>query len=414
MKVQDGKEKDVDEDYCLYLPKPDTVTKACNQHCRLEWVETGRSNCSERCGTGQQRIRYKCVKILVDKTKVKTAFIMIFTDRRCPTQAPVLTTYCIQELSLPVTVRECEGTCEGIKWVFGSWSECSQTCGGGEQSRLGRCQDQVGDVLEDRKCEKMPKVTHKTCGYKDCPRWVTGEWSHCSASCGRGERQRPYWCQQDSDRVSSDLCDAATVSAHREECSMDDCTKWIAGDWTPCSSDCGPGVRTRKVVCATQETQNQLPEKKCMVDKKPISNSSCIETSCSESENNEDNFINIDAATKKQVTKKFTQNYVKDKNISPSANKKLSLSSNANLPRYRWKIGHWTKCSENCGKGLQKRVVTCFDRVRGLMETDQRKCSRVRPKPRDKQPCNSKDCPVGKWLQGEWSSCSVSCGKVNN
>ena len=73
VKVQDGKESDADEHNCLYLPKPETVTKACNQHCRLEWVVTSKSNCSERCGAGQQRVRYKCIKILVDKTKVRIA-----------------------------------------------------------------------------------------------------------------------------------------------------------------------------------------------------------------------------------------------------------------------------------------------------------------------------------------------------
>ena len=268
--------------------------------------------------------------------------------------------------------------------------------------------------MEDRKCEKMSKVTHRACGRIDCPSWVTGEWSHCSASCGRGERQRPYWCQQDGARVASDLCNVATVPAHRDECRRDECTQWIAGEWSPCSSDCGPGARTRKVVCAAQERDNQLPEEKCMAHKKPVNNSSCIETSCSESENNEDNAINIDAVTNKEAKKKFTKIDSLNKDKSPAINHKLSQYRNANLPRYRWKIGHWTRCSENCGQGLQKRVVTCYDRVRGLMETDQRKCSRVRPKPKDRQQCSSKDCPVGEWLPEVWSPCSVSCGKVNS
>ena len=76
VKVQNGKESDADESLCLFLPKPKTVTKSCNDHCKLQWVETSRSNCSESCGTGQQMIRYKCMKILVDKTKVMISLTM--------------------------------------------------------------------------------------------------------------------------------------------------------------------------------------------------------------------------------------------------------------------------------------------------------------------------------------------------
>ena len=296
----------------------------------------------------------------------------------------MLTTYCRQDLSPPVAVAKCEGKCEGIKWTFGSWSECSKTCGGGDQSRLARCQDYQGNMQEERKCEKMVKTTHRSCGQEECPRWQAGEWSPCSVSCGRGVRQRPYWCQQESKRLASNLCDSDAVPAHRDECSTDECTTWIAGEWTPCSSDCGPGVRSRKVVCAAQETHNQLPEEKCVEDKKPISNSSCIETSCSESENDEDNAISPeDAATNKKGKKKFRKNEtLKEKLV---AVKNWPFHKGAKLPRYRWKIGHWTKCSADCGGGKQTRVVTCYDRVRGQMEADQWKCSRVRPRPRYEQ-----------------------------
>ena len=158
-----------------------------------------------------------------------------------------------------------------------------------------------------------------------------------------------------------------------------------------------------------QETEAALPEEKCITHKKPRNQSSCIEISCEHSDNMEDNTINTEAVAKKELTKN-----VVNKDQSSAVTKKLPVLRNTkNLPRYRWKIGHWNKCSVNCGPGLQKRVVSCYDRVRGQTEEDQRKCSRVRPKPKDKQACNSRNCPIGKWLEGEWSACSASCGKVN-
>ena len=37
---------------------------------------------------------------------------------------------CIEFTSTEV---ECEGSCEGLKWTYGPWSQCSVTCGGGNQ-----------------------------------------------------------------------------------------------------------------------------------------------------------------------------------------------------------------------------------------------------------------------------------------
>ena len=98
VRIQDGKEYDVEEDYCLYLPRPETITKACNHHCKLQWVETHRSNCSEVCGTGHQRIRYKCMKILVDKTKV---ILMIMLDKMQANISGQSTEYILQTGTAP-------------------------------------------------------------------------------------------------------------------------------------------------------------------------------------------------------------------------------------------------------------------------------------------------------------------------
>ena len=66
----------------------------------------------------------------------------------------------------------------------------------------------------------------------------------------------------------------------------------------------------------------------------------------------------------------------------------------------------WTKCSKSCGGGVKTRNQSClttqFDGTnqtcdKSLMETEQ---------------CNTEDCPhkTGEWRQGDWTSCSVTCG----
>ncbi len=84
----------------------------------------------------------------------------------------------------------------------------------------------------------------------------------------------------------------------------------------------------------------------------------------------------------------------------------------AKAHQYRWKVGPWQKCSKDCGRGTQVRAVACFDSHRD---------ARVAPflcrvkvvKPKNHRQCNVHRCTDGKWIEGEWSACSVSCGKVS-
>ena len=149
-------------------------------------------------------------------------------------------------------------------------------------------------------------------------------------------------------------------------------------------------------------------------EEKPNSNSSCIERSCADSENNEDNYIAVDHIGRREdnnQTQKQTANNAHQLDQFSYANRKKGFGRGSRLPRYRWKVGHWSKCSELCG-GRQTRLVTCYDRVRGQIEQEQGRCGRVRPRPRDEQTCSSSNCSEGRWMQGEWSECSTTCGKV--
>ena len=67
----------------------------------------------------------------------------------------------------------------------------------------------------------------------------------------------------------------------------------------------------------------------------------------------------------------------------------------------QWRVGPWEDCSKSCGNGTQIRHVSCEDH-------NEEMCGRYE-KPRSTQACPGVPCPV--WRTGDWSECSVTCGK---
>lgn len=78
---------------------------------------------------------------------------------------------------------------------------------------------------------------------------------------------------------------------------------------------------------------------------------------------------------------------------------------------YQWFTSQWSKCSVDCGKGVQTRNVHCaqFDKDVIKPTTDESKCS-AEEKPEASKECDTgKECP-GQWFSGPWSKCSKPCG----
>ncbi|KAK7069503.1 Adamts12p, partial [Halocaridina rubra] len=74
------------------------------------------------------------------------------------------------------------------------------------------------------------------------------------------------------------------------------------------------------------------------------------------------------------------------------------------MPDYQWVIGEWTKCSVECGGGLQGRNVECFE-MNTLSPVESEFC--VEEKAQSLQICNEMEC--GEWQVGDWEECSAAC-----
>ncbi|XP_053319554.1 A disintegrin and metalloproteinase with thrombospondin motifs 7 isoform X2 [Spea bombifrons] len=173
-----------------------------------------------------------------------------------------------------------------FSWRYGSWTECSATCGTGVQRQLVHCVEKTVGLLEERYCDSLsrPDDRQRSCNEEPCPpRWWVGEWQQCSTSCGtNGVQKRTVLCIQ---RVGLDEQRALqpTECQHlaRPEPSIP-CNHhlpcpavWHQGNWSECSVSCGEGVQYREVHC-----MNKTEGEVCEPSHRPLTNRICTLLPC--------------------------------------------------------------------------------------------------------------------------------------
>ncbi|KAM4677814.1 A disintegrin and metalloproteinase with thrombospondin motifs 7 isoform 2-T2 [Discoglossus pictus] len=162
--------------------------------------------------------------------------------------------------------------------------------------------------------------------------WEVGNWSECSTSCGLGAMWRSVVCR------AGESCDPNTKPAPARRCHLRPCASWIVGPWDKCSQSCGAGVKIRDVHCVDTRDKRLLRPFHChSTFHKPHAQMPCYEQQCME-----------------------------------------------------WYISSWRECSEECGGGMQQRLVTCPQT--GL-------CSE-NLKPNSSRSCNEHPCTM--WAMGPW------------
>ncbi|XP_060581396.1 SCO-spondin-like [Ruditapes philippinarum] len=325
----------------------DVDTQTCNNNtCPVDgtWTEWGNfTACSKTCGYGVSTRNRTCEYLPPGTQHGKNCTGFHSESKFCNTDV------CPQD---------------AVWGTWGEWSNCSATCGGGNQTRDRQCDwptsvhgnTCVGDNSESQECSTNL-----------CPvdgMWAEWDnWSACSATCNLGRMQRERNCTYDDKAPHGAVCPGKNLEVKfcRDGlCAVDGVwSSWT--NWGACSVTCGDGgTQMRKRICA-------FPIPGAPHGKNCTGDTSDSKTCGDENKNN--TLCAVDATW------------------GP------------------W--GGWSACSVSCGNGDELRTRTCVydpDRPVGL------DC----PVGGENmtQACSNLACAVdGVWLTwSTWTACTASCG----
>ncbi|ELK18320.1 ADAMTS-like protein 3 [Pteropus alecto] len=274
------------------------------------------SACSTTCGPGVQAREVKC-RVLLTFTQTETEL----PEEECagprlPAERPCLLRACDDspaslELDVPLHEKDSQMTYD---WEYAGFTPCSATCLGGHQEAIAVCLHlQTQQTVNETLCDMVhrPPAMSQACNTEPCPpRWHTGSWGPCSATCGVGIQTRDVHCLHPGEPPTpAEECRDEKPHA-LQACNQFDCPpSWHIEEWQQCPRTCGGGTQHRRVACRQLLTDGSflnLSDGLCQ-GPKASSRKSCARTDCP--------------------------------------------------PHLA--VGDWSKCSVSCGVGTQRRTQVC-------------------------------------------------------
>ncbi|CAE8706734.1 unnamed protein product, partial [Polarella glacialis] len=394
------------------LAAPESSEPCNGSSTDCSWATTLWSACSSDCGDGQQLRSVLCAGL---------------QESQCPGELR------------PQAARSCSST-EGCNWALGAWSNCSASCGGGQQARIVSCPS--GRTLD---CLQLQPAAEQVCHETWGCAWQVSSWGKCSSSCGPGTSSRSVACSAGASgdcahlpkppdqqpclgdevagcvwttgewgacKLSGDSCDAvgaarrdvlcpsvagavgcagAAPSASRF-CASEVPCPWKATVWSECN--CGAQQQVRNVSCPGGQ---YVP----CVGEEPAATQPCLSTAdCGWEVDSWSSCSSICGAGLQIRDVRCLTTGSCGASSGPSRTRDCWGSSGC-----EWQTAAWNDCSSQCGEGLQLRDVRCssgrLEDCAGLAQDD--------AKPSNQSACHSTaNCS---WAMSPWSLCSSSCGR---
>merc|ERR1711871_131826 len=299
--------------------------------------------------------------------------------------------------------RACPADCVMNDW--GSWGQCTHTCGGGRHHRARSVQKlpRAGGapcpvlLFEDELCNDFECPV-------DCKLGAWHQWGVCSATCGGGTRTRSRQIERAALHAGKP-CDATHEegTCGKKPCPID-CIAGNWNNWSTCTKTCAGGTRfrTREIVtAATWEGKacgSTHEVARCNSGKCPIK--------CQMR-----NWSGWDVCTKTcgggvtRRTRSILRRAAYGASECPNDEEEQPCHDDpCPVDCQVTKYGEWSACTETCGGGSRSRSR----KVKSWPSSGGKSCpSLMETILRESQPCPV-DCRLASW--STWSQCAVTCG----
>jgi len=297
-----------------------------------------------------------------------------------------------QAVTTTTTTTQAPQNCAG---VWGGWSTCSASCGGGTQSRSFTVQR--NPAYGGSHC---PGPQAQPCNADACPvdcAGVWGGWIACSASCGGGTQSRSFTVQRSPADGGSSCPSPETQPCNADACPVDCVGAWEA--WSTCSSPCGGGQQSRSYAVATHTANGgvQCP---------PPQSQPCSPHPCPVNCAGSWDAWSLCSAECGGGTQTRTFNVATAAAHGGTECPTLESQRCSSSPcpvHCQGSFTPWAPCSVSCGGGTQARTFNISSQATNGGDD----C----PASPESQACNSRECAVdcaGSWQ--EWGPCSLDCG----
>ncbi|KAG8509224.1 ADAMTS-like protein 4, partial [Galemys pyrenaicus] len=312
-------------------------------------------------------------------------------------------------------------------WKRVGQSECSASCGKGAWRPIFLCVSrESGEELDERSCAAAtrPPVSLEPC---HGPLWEAGEWTSCSRSCGPGTQHRQLLCRQEfgggGSSVPPDRCSHLPRPNITQPCQLRLCGHWeVHSPWSKCSVRCGRGQRSRQVRCVGSNG-DAVSERECASGPpRPPSKEACDMGPCTTAWFHSDWSTKCSAECGPGIQRRSVVclGSGEAQEAGPSE-QSCTLGSRPPDMRacsvgpceltWRWYTGPWAECSSECGAGTQRRDIICVAKLGTEFNvTNPGNCSHL-PRPPALQPCQGQDCQ-DRWFSTPWSPGGVQTREV--
>ncbi|RUS87810.1 hypothetical protein EGW08_004409 [Elysia chlorotica] len=293
---------------------------------------------------------------------------------------------------------------DGVFSNWTTWSDCSVSCGGGVANRSRDCD---GPFYGGKNCEG-PLEEQKVCNDQPCPEdgeWLPwSAWGGCSETCGGGEQSRERACA--GVLHGGDYCQGEgneTRACNTHHCPVDGV--WEAwSDWGQCSASCGGGLQARNRSCdgphhLGQDCLGPAEENQtCNTQPCPIDGYYGDWSSwgkCS---------VSCGGGTQSRDRPCIPPQHGGTDCQGPSNETQACSTQPCPVDGVYLDWSPWSDCSVSCGGGHQWRNRTCQPPEHGGQD-----CAGPDNVTQD---CNTQPCPIdGVWLAwSDWSVCTTTCG----